>query len=103
MQASEIAPELPMEELVAYSRENHIAILQVFGSAVHGEISEESDIDLLVTFVTGAPIGLIEFARIRRELGDIVGREVDLVTPAGIKPRIKQEILRSAVEIYALD
>lgn len=103
MPATSSVIDLPLGELADYSRENHIVRLQVFGSAARGELGEDSDIDFLVTFAPGAPIGLMEFARIRRELGDIVGRPVDLVTPAALKPRIKDEILGSAVEVYALN
>jgi len=101
MNALALEIELPIDEIARYSSENEIISLSVFGSAARGELRPDSDIDLLVTFRQGAPIGLMEFSRIRRELGEIIGRRVDLVTPAALKPRIKQSILDSAVLIYA--
>ena len=44
-----------------------------------------------------APIGLFEFARLRRRLSELVGREVDLVTRDAIRPEMRDEILREAV------
>lgn len=95
--------DLPLDEIAEYSRANHIVRLAVFGSAARGELTPESDIDFLVTFEPEAPIGLIAYARIMRELGDIVGRRVDMVTPNALKPRIKDSILNSAIEVYAVD
>lgn len=94
---------LPLEEIAEYSRTNHIVRLAVFGSAARGELTPESDIDLLVTFEPEAPIGLLAYARIMRELGDIVGRKVDMVTPDALKPRMKSQVLESAIEIYAVN
>jgi predicted nucleotidyltransferase len=47
------------------------------------EPSENSDVDLLVEF--SRPIGLFEFVRLQRELGEQIGRKVELVTPAALK------------------
>ncbi|MBU2497921.1 MAG: nucleotidyltransferase family protein [Proteobacteria bacterium] len=71
--------------------------LYLFGSYARGEAGEESDLDILVEFKAGAPIGLFEFARLRRRLCDLLGREVDLVTRDAIRPEMKDEILREAV------
>ncbi len=95
--------ELPLDELAEYSRANHIIKLEVFGSAARGEMTPESDVDLLVTFEPDAPIGLIAYIRIQDELGEIIGRRVDLVQPEGLKPLIKEGILNSAKTIYALN
>ncbi len=71
--------------------------LYLFGSYVRGEAIRESDLDILVEFETDAPIGLFEFARLRRRLSELVGREVDLVTRDAIRPEMRDEILREAV------
>lgn len=95
--------DLPLDRIAEYSRANQIIKLEVFGSAARGEMTPESDVDLLVTFVSDAHIGLIEYIRIQDELGEIIGRRVDLVQPEGLKPRIKDDILDSAKTIYALN
>lgn len=55
----------------------------------------DSDVDLLVEF--SRPIGLFEFVRLQRELSQILGHRVDLVTPAALKPQLRDRILGEAV------
>lgn len=52
--------------------------ISLFGSVVRGEDSPESDLDILVQF--REPVGLLTLARLRRELSERLGRNVDLVT-----------------------
>ena len=69
----------------------------VFGSLVRGEMTSDSDIDLLVEI--DQPISLLGVVRISRELEEAIGRKVDLVEYRAIKPRIKQRILSEEVRI----
>jgi predicted nucleotidyltransferase len=71
--------------------------LALFGSAARGEIGPESDIDLLVEF--SIPVGLFEFVRLKLVLEQILGREVDLVTPDALRPLMKDDILSEAVDV----
>ena len=41
----------------------------------------ESDVDVLVEFEPEARVSLLALARMERELGQIIGRKVDLRTP----------------------
>ncbi len=72
-----------------------VARLSLFGSFARDEGRDESDVDLLVEF--NRPIGLFEFARLQRQLGDLLGHRVDLVTPAALKPQLRDRILYEAV------
>jgi predicted nucleotidyltransferase len=78
-----------------------VSELSLFGSAARGEAGPESDIDLLVVFGKSSRIGLIEFARLRRELTELFGRPVDLVPKDGLKPALKSEVLSQARTLYA--
>jgi len=71
--------------------------LYLFGSYAREEADEQSDLDILVEFEPGAQIGLFEFARLRRRLCELLGREVDLVTRDATRPEMKDQILREAV------
>lgn len=71
--------------------------IYLFGSFAREEAGDESDLDILVEFEPDVPIGLFEFARLRRRLSELVGREVDLVTRDAIRPEMRDEILREAV------
>ena len=72
-----------------------VAHLSLFGSFARDEGREDSDVDLLVEF--RRPIGLFEFVRLQRELGELLGHPVDLVTPAALKPQLRDRILHEAV------
>jgi len=66
----------------------------VFGSYLHGEQSEESDVDILVEFYE--PIGW-EFIDFKEFLEQTLGQEVDLVTVRALKPQLRDRILKEVV------
>jgi uncharacterized protein len=82
-------------------RRHRIHRLFVFGSAGRNEFRPDSDIDLLVEFEDHASIGLIEYARTRQELQDLLGREIDLVTKNSLRPELRDSILATAAVLYA--
>lgn len=57
----------------------------MFGSLLRPDFGPASDIDLLVTFHPDAAWSLIDHERMRLDLVDIVGREIDLVSREGIE------------------
>ena len=57
-------------------------------------MGRQSSLDLLVG--CGRPIGLFEFVRVQRELGERLGRRVELVTAAALKPQVRDRILSEA-------
>ena len=67
----------------------------IFGSYVHGNQREDSDLDVLVEL--GGGIGLIELIGLKQELSDAIGLNVDLVTKDALKPRIGRRILSEVV------
>jgi hypothetical protein len=69
--------------------------LAVFGSTARGEANEESDVDLLVEL--NRPMGLFGLLDIQYRLEDLLGRPVDLVMADGLKPRVREAVLREAV------
>lgn len=73
--------------------------LRLFGSTVRNTARRESDVDLLVEFAPGRPDGMLEFVELKHLLEGILQRPVDLVTPANLKPRIRDRILSEAVRV----
>jgi len=65
--------------------------LGLFGSFSRNEQTPDSDIDLLVEFTK--PVGFFQFLRLEKELSELLGRKVDLVTRNALKPHIGQRIL----------
>jgi len=92
---------LPLESLARVCRSHGVARLELFGSAVRGELREDSDIDLLVEFDPGHMVGLIASSRLRRELEDVLGRRVDLVPRSGLKALIRDRVLGEAEVVFA--
>ena len=64
------------------------------------DFTPESDVDLLVAFQPDAGIDLFDFVRIKQELGDLLGREVDLVSEKGISKYIRDEVMAEAEVLY---
>ena len=79
--------------LKAYGIKN----IRLFGSLARGEARAESDVDLLVEFESSAHIGMFEFSRLRRELSQLLGCEVDLATPDALHKDMKEDILKEAI------
>jgi hypothetical protein len=76
-------------------RQFFVASLSVFGSAARDRLRKQSDIDLLVEFER--PVGLFTFIRLKLYLENLLGRRVDLVTPAALRPELRQQILQEAI------
>ncbi len=74
-----------------------IRSLHVFGSVARGEDRPGSDVDLLVEFEPDAEIGLLAFCRLQRQLSEMLGRRVDLVTSEALHKTMREGILREAV------
>ena len=69
----------------------------IFGSVVRGEDTEKSDIDILVEIEDR--MSLLEFAGLKLELEELLGRKVDLGEYSVIKPIIKEQILKEETVI----
>jgi hypothetical protein len=69
--------------------------LAVFGSVAMGKARPDSDIDLIVEAPAGT--STFSFIRFRQLIERVLGREVDLISYAGLKPRIDDDIRREAV------
>jgi predicted nucleotidyltransferase len=89
------------ERLTDFCNKNHIKKLSLFGSALRGELREDSDIDLLVEFEEGHIPGLLGLAGIELELTRMIGRKVDLRTPAEVSRFFRDEVLSKAKVQYA--
>jgi predicted nucleotidyltransferase len=88
--------ELLGTELAEFCRRWQIRKLSLFGSRLHGTARPDSDVDVLVEFQPASRVGLIQMARIERELSELIGRKVDLRTPADLSRYFRDEVLREA-------
>lgn len=74
-----------------------VGSIALFGSIARGEGGPESDVDILVDYRPEARPDLFEFIDLKEHLEAVVGRRVDLVTPAALHPRLRDRILAEAV------
>jgi len=68
--------------------------VRVFGSVVKDEDDEKSDVDFLVEMEKGR--SLLDMGGLLMDLRDLLGREVDVVTPDGLRARMRDRVLREA-------
>jgi uncharacterized protein len=87
--------------VASFCRRHLIQSLAFFGSVLRDDFSSESDVDVLVEFEPGARVGLIRLAQIEAELAELLGREVDLRTPADLSPYFRDQVLADARVQYA--
>ena len=71
--------------------------VKVFGSTARGDAGPDSDVDLLVEMEPGR--GLLDQAALLLELRALIGRDVDVVTPEGLRSRIRERVLAEAVHL----
>ena len=91
---------LPQRELAAFCRRNCIQKLSLFGSVLREDFRPDSDVDVLVEFKRGHPIGLLRMAALERELSQLLKRKVDLRTPAELSRYFRDEVLRTSEVQY---
>lgn len=82
------------EELASMGVES----LSIFGSVARDEAGPESDVDLLVEF--NRPVGLFGFVEVQQRLESILGTKVDLGMTDGLKPRLRERVLREVVRAF---
>jgi len=87
--------------LASFCRKHHITRLSLFGSALRGEATTNSDIDLLVEFHPQHMPGLIKLAGMEIELSHLLGKKVDLRTAQDLSVYFRDEVLIEAKEAYA--
>jgi len=71
--------------------------VRVFGSSARGTDSDSSDIDLLVDL--DPDVGLVSLVALERELGKILGRDVDVVPAGSVKPSMADRIMAEAIPL----
>ena len=71
--------------------------LRVFGSVVHGNDAEGSDIDLLVDPLPGTT--LFDLGGLQVELEALLGVPVDLLTPGDLPAKFRAQVLAEARQV----
>lgn len=78
-------------------KRHHARNPRVFGSVLHGRDTEGSDLDILID--TTEETTLFDVGAIREELAELLGVEVDVLTPGAPPDWWKQQVLKEALEV----
>jgi uncharacterized protein len=84
-------------QILAVAAQHGATNVRIFGSVARGEADEKSDIDILVTFEDGR--SLMDHAALLVELEELLGCKVDVVSEKGLRPRIRENVMRDALPL----
>jgi predicted nucleotidyltransferase len=96
MRPSEVLPQ-HRETIRQLVLEAGMANPRVFGSVLHGEDQEGSDLDILVDPSPRA--SLLDMAGLQIELEKALGVKVDVRTPGELHPRFREKVLAEAASL----
>ena len=88
------ALELHREEIRRIVLENRSTNPRVFGSVLHGDDTESSDLDLLIDPTPDT--SLMDVASIQGQLEDILGISVDVLTPLSLPNSFRGRVVAEA-------
>jgi len=71
--------------------------VHVFGSALHGSDTEDSDLDLLVE--PTAETTLMDIAKIQLEVAQLLHVSVDVLTPNALPDKFRAQVMAEAVAV----
>jgi predicted nucleotidyltransferase len=97
--------EVPDQAIEDFCKKWKITEFALFGSVLRDDFRPDSDIDVLVRFEEPVPWTLFDIGHMEKELGEILGRRVDLVDWRPIEQSKnylrRRAILGSAKTVYA--
>ena len=89
-----------IESIKSYFKTRPVLKAYLFGSYLHGNANNESDIDILVDLDYSQRIGL-QFIQMKIDLEKLLDNNVDLVSSNGMSKYIKQIVDSEKRLIYA--
>jgi predicted nucleotidyltransferase len=75
----------------------HVKRIGVFGSYSRNDQTKESDLDLVVEF--DQSIGMMAFVHLQNLIADRLNLKIDLVTPDGLHPLIRDQVMHEVVYV----
>jgi len=93
---------LDYNDIVPLCEKYGINELSIFGSSIREDFTQNSDVDILVSFDNKSEITLFDMMDLELEFSQILKREVDIVEKESLKnPIRKNRILSTREIIYA--
>jgi uncharacterized protein len=85
------------DQIRAIALSHRVSNVRVFGSVLHGDDTEESDLDLVVDPTPKTT--MMDIGAIRYELKQLMGIEVDVLTPNALPDRFREAVLAEAIPV----
>ena len=85
------------DEILRIAARHGAKNIRLFGSVARGDADAASDVDVLVDMEPGR--SLLDMGGLLMDLQDLLGCSVDVVTERGLRPRIRDRVLKEAVPI----
>jgi len=85
------------EEILRIAERYGANNVRIFGSTARGESGPDSDVDVLVDLAPGR--SLFDLGGLLMDLQVLLGCRVDVVTEAGLRPRIRDRVLQEATQL----
>ena len=85
------------EAIRAIALRHRVTNVRVFGSVVHGDDTDDSDLDLLVEPTKETT--MMDIGAIRYELKQLLGIPVDVLTPRALPDHFKSVVLNEAMPV----
>ena len=90
------------ERVEAFCRKWKVRELSLFGSVLRDDFRPDSDIDVLIVYEDGTHRDLWDHLHAEEELGELLGRKVDLVEKKAVRnPFRRHHMLANREIIYA--
>ena len=89
------------DAITDFCRRWNLVELALFGSVLSEDFRPDSDVDVLFDYGPEARLGWTALYDMEQELQRLFGRRVDLVSKRGLKKRIRDDVLATAVVLYA--
>ncbi len=78
-------------------RRFHVKQLSLFGSAARDEMTDKSDIDVLVEF--DGPATFDGYMGLKGYMEELFSKKVDLITASGLKPRARPHVEKDLIHV----
>jgi predicted nucleotidyltransferase len=89
-----IALQIHRDAIREIALSHRVKNVRVFGSVLHGDDTEDSDLDLLVDPTPETT--LFDIGAIRYELKELLGLAVDVLTPRALPDKFRDSVLQEA-------
>ncbi len=92
-----VALQTHREAIREIALRHRVRNVRVFGSVLHGEDTEDSDLDLLVDPTSQTT--LMDIARIQLEITKLLNVSVDVLTPNALPEKFRTQVITEAIAV----